>query len=117
MPVLIFFLVNHDSYVATTPQRVKLLFGGVLAAAILITKTLGVLKINSGIALFSLIFVFSYLLEGIIDDLMIFSFLALVGEVLSFIVRLIIKAEKNKLSQEKNEQIIEKALSKTSGRV
>jgi hypothetical protein len=78
---------------------------------------LGVFKINSGIMLFSLVFVFSYLLEGIISDLLIFSFLALVGEVLAFIVRQIIKAEKTKSDEEKTEKMIENAVNKTSGRV
>lgn len=117
LPVLIYFLINHESYISTTPEKVKLLFGGVLAVAILITKTIGVLKINSGITLFALVFVFAYLLEGIINDLLIFSFLALVGEVLAFIVRLIIKSQREKDKLEKTEQAIEKVIAKTNGRV
>jgi uncharacterized membrane protein YdcZ (DUF606 family) len=117
MPVLIYFVLNHESYISTTPERIKLLFGGILAVAIVITKMLGVFKINSGIMLFSLVFVFSYLLEGIISDLLIFSFLALVGEVLAFIVRQVIKAEKTKSDEEKTEKMIENAVNKTSGRV
>ena len=104
MPVLIYFVLNHESYISTTPERIKLLFGGIF-------------KINSGIMLFSLVFVFSYLLEGIISDLLIFSFLALVGEVLAFIVRQVIKAEKTKSDEEKTEKMIENAVNKTSGRV
>lgn len=117
MPVLVYFLINHESYISTTPERVKLLFGGILAVAILITKTIGVLKINSGITLFALIFAFAYLLEGIIDDLLIFSFLALVGEVASFVVKLIIKAQREKDKKQEAEEAIEKVLTKTSGRV
>ncbi|MBO5338366.1 MAG: hypothetical protein J6A96_01550 [Clostridia bacterium] len=117
LPVLIYFLINHESYISTTPEKVKLLFGGVLAVAILITKTIGVLKINSGITLFALVFAFAYLLEGIINDLLIFSFLALVGEVLAFIVRLIIKSQREKDKLEKTEQAIEKVIAKTNGRV
>jgi hypothetical protein len=117
MPVLIYFVLNHESYISTTPERIKLLFGGILAVSIVITKMLGVFKINSGIMLFSLVFVFSYLLEGIISDLLIFSFLALVGEVLAFVVRQVIKAEKTKSDEEKTEKMIENAVNKTSGRV
>jgi hypothetical protein len=117
MPVLIYFVLNHEAYISTTPERIKLLFGGILAVSIVITKMLGVFKINSGIMLFSLVFVFSYLLEGIISDLLIFSFLALVGEVLAFIVRQVIKAEKTKSDEEKTEKMIENAVNKTSGRV
>lgn len=117
MPVLIYFVLNHEAYISTTPERIKLLFGGILAVSIVITKMLGIFKINSGIMLFSLVFVFSYLLEGIISDLLIFSFLALVGEVLAFIVRQVIKAEKTKSDEEKTEKMIENAVNKTSGRV
>ena len=67
--------------------------------------------------LFSLAFVFAYLLEGIINDLIIFSFLALVGEISSFIVRQIIKAEKEKNKKEETSQIVEKAVERASGRV
>ena len=117
MPVLIYFVLNHEAYISTTPEKIKLLFGGILALAIVITKTLGFFKINSGIMLFSLAFVFAYLLEGIINDLIIFSFLALVGEISSFIVRQIIKAEKEKNKKEETSQIVEKAVERASGRV
>jgi hypothetical protein len=41
----------------------------------------------------------------------------LVGEVLAFIVRQVIKAEKTKSDEEKTEKMIENAVNKTSGRV
>ena len=116
-PVLIYFIVNHEKYISTTPDKIKLLFGGILAASILIIKTLGFLKINSGIVFFGLTFAFSYLLESIIMDLLIFSLLALIGEIVSFIIRLIIKAQREKDAILKNEEAVERAISKTSGRV
>lgn len=117
LPVLIYFIVNYECYISTTSQKVKLLFGGVLALVILITKTLGALKINSSLVFFGLVFLFAYLLEAIIYDLLIFSFLALVGEVLSFIIKLVIRRIKEKDELKRNESLVERVIEKTSGRV
>ncbi|MBE6663834.1 MAG: hypothetical protein E7602_04965 [Ruminococcaceae bacterium] len=117
LPVLIYFLVNYDKYISTAPQKFKLLFGGLLAVGILIAKTIGAFKINSGIVFFGFAFVFSYLLESIVSDLLVFSFLALVGEILAMIVRAFIKREKAKQTEQRQEEAIERAILKSSGRV
>ena len=117
LPVLIYFIVNYDRYVSTTPQKFKLLFGGLLAVGILIAKTVGAFKINSGIVFFGFLFVFSYLLESIVLDLIVFSFLALVGEIFALIIRAFIKREKQKDEEKRQEETIEKAILKSSGRV
>ena len=59
----------------------------------------------------------SYLLESIIHDLLIFSFLALAGEVLSMVVKIFINREKKKMEQEKSGQIVKEAIKEVSGRV
>lgn len=117
LPVLIYFIVNYDRYVSTTPQKFKLLFGGLLAVGILIAKTVGAFKINSGIVFFGFLFVFSYLLESIVLDLIVFSFLALVGEIFALIIRAFIKREKRKDEEKRQEETIEKAILKSNGRV
>ena len=117
LPVLIYFIVNYDKYISSTPEKFKLLFGGLLAVGILIAKTIGALKINSSIVFFGFTFVFSYLLESIVSDLLIFSFLALFGEILATIVRIFIKTEKRKREEKRCEETIEKAILKSSGRV
>lgn len=116
-PVLIFFLINHRDYIATTPEKIKLLFGGALVVAILIIKSLGYLKIKSSLVFFGGAFLLSYLLESIIHDLLIFSFLALVGEVLAMVVRIFINREKKKRQEERNGQIVKDAIKEVSGRV
>ncbi len=117
LPVLIYFFINHDAYISTQKEAIKLLFGGSLAIAIVVFKTLGFLKIKSSILVFLSIFVFSYLLESVISDLLVFSFLALVGELLSMVVRIFISKEKRKMEETKTEQTIEKAILKSNGRV
>lgn len=117
LPVAIYFLVNREAYLSTREETVKLLFGGSLALGILILKTLGFLKIKSSVVIFSGVFVFSYLLESIVDDLLVFSFLALVGELSACVVKLFIRREKAAVQNEKTEKTIEKAILKSSGRV
>lgn len=116
-PILTFFLINHREYISTTPEKIKLLFGGALVVAILIIKALGFLKIKSSLVFFGGAFLLSYLLESIIHDLLIFSFLALVGEVLSMVVKIFINRERKKMEQEKSGQIVKEAIKEVSGRV
>ena len=116
-PVLTFFLINHKDYISTTPEKIKLLFGGALVVAILIIKSLGYLKIKSLLAFFGGAFLLSYLLESIIHDLLIFSFLALVGELLAMVVRIFISREKKKREAQRDTQIVKDAIKEVSGRV
>lgn len=116
-PVLIFFLINHKDYISTTPEKIKLLFGGVLVVAILIIKSLGFLKIKSSLVFFGGAFLLSYLLESIIHDLLVFSFLALVGELLNMVVRIFINREKKKKQEREGGQIVKDAIKEVSGRI
>ena len=117
MPILVYFTINSELYFKTRGETVKLLFGGALAIGIVIFKTLGFLKIKSSIVIFLGVFVFSYLLESVISDLIVFSFLALAGELGSSLVKIFIAKEKGKIRDEKTEEIVEKAILKSSGRV
>ncbi len=124
LPVLIYFLINHEKYISTIPERIKLGFGIVALCVIIGLKLAGKLKIKSRIAVFGIVFGFSYLLNSILDDLLVFSFLALIGEALDMVVGIFIKKEKKKLSikesAEANAQALvqemEKANKKVSGR-
>lgn len=124
LPVLIYFLINRDKYIYTIPDRIKLGFGAVALCVIIGLKLAGKLKIKSRIAVFAIVFAFSYLLESILDDLLVFSLLALIGEGLDMVVGIFIKREKRKMllkesaeiNAEANEKIIEKVIRKVSGR-
>ena len=116
-PVLTFFLINHKDYISTTPEKIKLLFGGVLVVAILIIKSLGFLKIKSSLVFFGGAFLLSYLLESIIHDLLIFSFLALAGELLNMVVIIFINREKKKKQEMESGQIVKDAIKEVSGRI
>ena len=118
-PVMIFFFINLDLYVTTRYEGIKLASGGVVLLVIVILKVLGKLKIPSGIALYGIILVLAYLLDAIIADLMLFAFLALIGEVLSMICDVVIKSFKKKLEREKTAEITANEIKKVigSGRV
>lgn len=118
-PVLIFFFINLDLYVTTRYEGIKLASGGVVLLLIVVLKVLGKLKIPSGITLYGIIIILSYLLEAIISDLIIFAFMALVGEILSSICDVVIKSFKKKLEREKTAEITANEIKKVigSGRV
>lgn len=114
-PVMIYFFINLDLYVTTRYEGIKLVSGGMVLLVIVILKVLGKLKIPSGIALYGIILVLAYLLDAIIADLMLFAFLALIGEVLSSICDAVIKSFKKKLEREKTAEITASEIKKVIG--
>lgn len=114
-PVLIYFFINLDEYTKTVTETVKLTAGGMVLLVIVILKVLGKLKIPSGIALYGIILVLAYLLDAIIADLMLFAFLALIGEILSTICGLVIKAQAKRLEREKTASVTAEEIKKIMG--
>lgn len=114
-PVMIFFFINLDLYVTTRYEGIKLASGGIVLLVIVILKVLGKLKIPSGIVLYGIGFILVYLLSAIIKDLIIFMFLALVGEILSTICNAVIKSSKKKLEREKTASITAEEIKKVIG--
>ena len=114
-PVLIYFFINLDEYTKTVTETVKLTAGGMVLLVIVILKVLGKLKIPSGIALYGIILILAYLLDAIIADLMLFAFLALIGEVLSTICGLVIKAQAKRLEREKTASVTAEKIKKIMG--
>ena len=95
-PLVVYFVTNKERYVCTQYDGIKLLVGGVVLSFILFLKVMKKLKINSGVCLFGVICVLSYLLAPILQDIMVLSFLALVGELLDVIVQSLISREKRR---------------------
>lgn len=116
-PLLIYFIANRDRYVCTRYDAIKLFSGGLIVVFILLLKVLKKLKIPSGVFLFSLICVLSYLLKPIINDLMIISFLALVGELFDLIIQALISREKRKQASMETARVIESVIGQKAGRV
>lgn len=116
-PALVYFFINHERYIATRGAGVRLLLGGVILVAVLVIKSLGYLKIKSTLIFFGLAFLLSFLLESIISDLLIFSLLGLIGELLASVVRFFIKREREKNGAKKTAEIIKETVFDLSGRV
>lgn len=96
-PLVTYLAIHKDRYFCTKYDAIKLFSGGVIILFMIILKTLKKLKIPSGVFLFGLICVLSYLLTPIIRDLTTLSFLALVGEIGDVIIQAFISREKRRL--------------------
>ena len=79
------YIVNWDKYTKTPGDTVKLCIGGLIAVFFLFLKVIGQLKMPRRIVLFGIVFVMAYLLQAILDDLMLLSGMALAGEFLDFV--------------------------------
>ena len=97
-PLLAYLIANGDRYFHTKYDAIKLFSGGFIIAFMLLLKTLKKLRVPSGVFLFALICILSYLLAPVMRDLTVLSFLALVGELGDLAVQGFISREKRKLS-------------------
>ena len=80
-PLVIYVVINRDRYVSTVTETVKLSVGCMICVVLLLLKLLGKLKMPSSTMAFSVIFLLSYFLKSVTDDLLVLSFLALVGDI------------------------------------
>ena len=81
-PLVVYFISNHVRYVKSYEDVTKLCLGGFICLSLMLLKILGKLKMPSSTVTFGILFLLSYLLKSITDDILIFSFLILLGDVL-----------------------------------
>ena len=118
LPVAIYFFANADRYFVTVSDRVRLSVGIVCLCIIVLLKAMGKLKMPSRAVLFAFVMVMCYLLERVLDDLIIFSFLALVGEFLDMVCQCFIRREKEKRIAKRTAEITSREIEKVlNGRV
>ena len=84
-PLLLCVVSNWGKYVKTPSDAVSLALGGMLALIFLLLKVLGKLKMPRRIVFYAAVFAMAYLLEALLDDLVLFSGMALLGEALDLI--------------------------------
>lgn len=82
LPVVLVVGINWDVYVKTTGDAVKLTFGGIIAVFLVLLKVMDKLKVPNKFVLLGSVFVMSYLLQSILQDLTLLSGMAFLGEVL-----------------------------------
>ena len=90
-PVGVYFFVNADKYISTVQEGIKLGAGAVLLLVIVLLKVMGKLRVPSRVTLFGLVFTLCYLLQAVLNDLIVFSFLALVGEMADTVCQIFIR--------------------------
>lgn len=117
-PITVYLMLNFDRYVKNGYDGFKLAAGGVILCVILALKIIGRLKIPSAVSVFAVIFILSYLLSSILNDLMIFSFLALLGEMLEVFTSVPIRKMKlNEGRQRQAEITAQQVVKAINGRV
>ena len=79
-PLAVYVAINHEKYIGVREDAIKLSLGGLICATLVLFKILGKLKMPSSTVAFGIVFLLSYLLKSVTDDLIIFSLLALVGD-------------------------------------
>ena len=109
-PLLTYFIINKEQYLCTKIDAIKLFSGGFIIVFMLMLKAVKKLKIPSGVWFFSLICILSYLLEPVLKDLTVISFLGLIGEIFDLIIQAFISREKARLQSEKTAKDLKQLL-------
>lgn len=81
IPLGLVVWMHRDEYIATVGQAFKLSIGGIIVAILLLLKIIGKLKMPRRVTALAMIFILSWLLAVVLQDLMLLSGAALIGEV------------------------------------
>jgi heme/copper-type cytochrome/quinol oxidase subunit 1 len=77
--------VKWNDYTTTPTQTIKLCVGGIILLFMVFLKVIGKLGMPRRIVSFSVVFILAYLLQAVLNDLMLLSGMALLGEFLDFV--------------------------------
>lgn len=101
-PLAIVFALRWGTYTKEPSDTIKLTIGSVIIVIFLIMKVAGKLKMPRRIVTFGIVFVMSYLLKNIMDDIILISGMALAGEFVDYVAfQYPIKKLKEKITIEK----------------
>ena len=84
-PLLIVLIINWGEYTKTPGETVKLCIGGIMVLFFIFLKVIGKLRMPRRIVLFGVVFLMAYLLQAIMDDMILLSGMALLGEFLDLV--------------------------------
>jgi len=84
-PLLIVLIINWGEYTKTPGDTIKLCIGGIMALFFIFLKVIGKLKMPRRIVLFGVVFIMAYLLQAIMDDMILLSGMALLGEFIDLV--------------------------------
>lgn len=108
LPVLVALVIKWPAYVQAPPDAIKLGAGALIGAIIVIMKLVGKLRMPRRITRFAIVFLLSYLLGPVLDDLMLLSGLALLGEFVDFVFF------QTAIKKYKEDQLVDKTSSATA---
>lgn len=110
-PVTVYFITNRESYIGSYEDTVRLCCGGIICLAVILLKVIGRLRLPSSTVVLGTVFILSYLLRSITNDLIVFSFLALIGDIADRVLLSIpIKRCRERLHAERSADITAKKL-------
>lgn len=121
-PILTVLIVNWDKYTTTAGETVRLCIGAMFGIILLGAKAMGRLKLpEKRIVIYGIVFLMVYFLHSIIQDLLLISGMALLGEVLSLPCDKINDRFKNELVVDRTADAVSKKIEESfksfSGRV
>ena len=85
-PLVVYLIFNWRVYVKNPGETIKLTFGGILLVVLVFMKVIGKLKMPRRVVAFGIVFVMAYLLQSILNDLLLLSGMALLGEFVDFAI-------------------------------
>jgi hypothetical protein len=83
-PLVVCFVLNWGDYTKTPGDTVRLSFGGIILATLVFMKVIGKLKMPRRIVSFGIAFVMAYLLQAVLQDLLLLTGMALLGEFIDY---------------------------------
>ena len=121
-PLLTVLGINHARYFTTTADAIKVGAGAVICLVLAVLLVGGKLKVPSSLVVLLFVFIMSWLLGNLLEDLMLLSGVALAGKVVDWIFfepRL--KRLKERIAMNEQADVsanaLAAALGKTTGRV
>ena len=80
LPLFSLLILRWDTYTSVPGGAVRLCFGGAVIALLILLKVLGKIKLPSRLCVMGVCLVLVYLLEGLLADLTLILWVALIGE-------------------------------------
>lgn len=120
-PLIITLIAKWDVYTETPGDTLKLCAGGFIVIIFLFLKVVGKLKMPRRIVLFGIVFALTYLLQTVLNDLLLLSGMAFIGELLDAVffqreIRLTKEAITIGKTADKTTEQVEEVIKKYVGR-
>lgn len=110
-PILLIIAFNWNEYTVTVVETLKLSVGMIIAVIFLLLKCIGRLRLpEKRVFTYFVVFAMVFLLESILNDLLLFSGSALLGELLAMPIEWKIKSMSNALHIDKTAEATAKAM-------